>query len=232
MKLFTIDFSFRAIVYTLPVLMCFTSLLANASKGEDGNKSEGLCINIISDVKRLSCFDKRYKTPSYFSPESASESSDVTTIPDFIRKAYQREKNRPVPSEGFLEDVSGTIENKVVRLSSLSHGNYSYQPLLLISCVDNITRMQIGLTHAIDAASFSAKMTMDNGVSTDYMWRSSGGGYVIDVGRGLYSIKLINSLFDKNYVDVDLKEVGIDKIRFDITGLSDSIKNLRQACHW
>lgn len=189
------------------------------------------CVTIISDLQRLACFDKKYATPSYFSPKD-NTGAGQGVMPEFIRLAYQREENRLTHELGFVEDISGPIENKTIRISSLSRGNYEYQPLLLISCVDNITRMQIGLTQPIDAHTFPVSVTKENHVISSYKWKSSNSGYVIDVGRGLYSIKIIKGLFKQNYIDVDLQEIGIGEVRFDITGLSERINHLRNACHW
>jgi type VI secretion system protein VasI len=120
-------------------------------------------------------------------------------------------------------------ERPTVIITTPAIGNVPPRPVLMFSCVDNITRMQVAMTH--------------QGRKTIWVWycskitgRSAPIGLsvktamLLEASRGLSGIDEIKQLFGAKTLTID---TGADKkLTFNIDGLAKTIAPLRDACHW
>ena len=223
----------------IPLLVLSNNLFANCLVGIQQSGQQN-CTDIVADAARLECFDKKYGTPSHLAHQSGRQSEQLSeqqpVMPENVKLAYAYDNLRPDDHVGLVVNQFGSINNPDVFISSTAIGTLVYDPMLLISCVDKITRLQIILNEPISANKVELQFKRDGErggrKQSTYVWQSLDNGYVIDAGRGLYSIDLIKSLFNTKYLWVDLQDIDIGLLQFNIDGLVNKIKGLRATCRW
>ncbi|EPJ48770.1 MAG: hypothetical protein OFPII_04410 [Osedax symbiont Rs1] len=161
---------------------------------------------------------------------------NVVSKPKFWHRVVAQEANRQ-DSDVFIgnyteagSSVEGGSSNQLI-LSQSALGTIPPRPILVISCLDNITRLQILLHKPIDEGVTPLNLVID-GKSLPSRWFSESNGYLIRAGRGLPGIEDISAMFLKKSLVIRSKEPGIDNLSFDLSNLVDDIKPLRKACHW
>ncbi|HFK4479384.1 TPA: type VI secretion system-associated protein VasI [Citrobacter sedlakii] len=134
------------------------------------------------------------------------------------KRAFTQEKQRPDNSSALMMTQSDG-ERPTVIITTPAIGNVPPRPVLMFSCVDNITRMQVALT-------------TDNGRFQSH-WFIRENGYLLEASRGLAGIDEIRQLFDAKTLTIDTGTDGAaGKLTFNIDGLAKTIAPLRDACHW
>lgn len=216
MKVLKIFFcSLMPIIFALP---------AKAKNDINQNIAEELtqCRLESSQLIRLDCYDK-IALSSMPAPNSLP---NTTQMGKTWRQAYEHEMKRVENSAGFLVSVPEDSEYPVI-MTIPAIGFQPPRPILMLSCIDNITRMQIILPSRQDAGSVM--------VSTDKTqftaeWFLRENGYVLESSRGLPGIDEIKRLLSGE--KLTLKLSNNQKLTFNISGMSQEIKPLRAACHW
>ncbi|MEX0425501.1 type VI secretion system-associated protein TagO [Providencia rettgeri] len=175
-----------------------------------------------SQLIRLDCYDKI----ALSSTSEANTSPNIAQMGKTWRQAYEHEMKRVENSAGFLVSVPENGDYPVI-MTIPAIGFQPPRPVLMLSCIDNITRMQIILPNKQDAGSVM--------VSTDRTqftaeWFLRENGYVLESSRGLPGIDEIKRLL--NGEKLTLKLTNNEKLTFNISGMSQEIKPLRAACHW
>ena len=216
MKILKIFFcSFMPIFFALP---------GKAESNIDQNIAEELtqCRLESSQLLRLDCYDKIVLS----STSEPNTSSNIAQMGKTWRQAYEHEMKRIENSAGFLVSVPENGDYPVI-MTIPAIGFQPPRPVLMLSCIDNITRMQIILPNKQDAGSVM--------VSTDKTqftaeWFLRENGYVLESSRGLPGIDEIKRLLSGE--KLTLKLTNNEKLTFNISGMSQEIKPLRAACHW
>lgn len=175
-----------------------------------------------SQLIRLDCYDEI----ALSSTPAANTSPNIAQMGKTWRQAYEHEMKRVENSAGFLVSVPENGDYPVI-MTIPAIGFQPPRPVLMLSCIDNITRMQIILPNKQDAGSVM--------VSTDRTqftaeWFLRENGYVLESSRGLPGIDEIKRLL--NGEKLTLKLTNNEKLTFNISGMSQEIKPLRAACHW
>lgn len=175
-----------------------------------------------SQLIRLDCYDKIAQS----STPAANTSPNIAQMGKTWRQAYEHEMKRVENSAGFLVSIPEDGDYPVI-MTIPAIGFQPPRPVLMLSCIDNITRMQIILPNKQDAGSVM--------VSTDRTqftaeWFLRENGYVLESSRGLPGIDEIKRLL--NGEKLTLKLTNNEKLTFNISGMSQEIKPLRAACHW
>jgi type VI secretion system protein VasI len=118
-------------------------------------------------------------------------------------------------------------------LTTPAIGSRPPRPLLIISCINNITRLQIGLHQSINKGWIKIALGLKNKkYQTNTSWRMTGAGEIVDAGRGIPSINLLKSMLGQSRVQIHSKDMLLNGLTFDITGFSQQMKSFRLACHW
>lgn len=147
------------------------------------------------------------------------------------KRAFTQEKQRPDNSSALMMTQSDD-ERPTVIITTPAIGNVPPRPVLMFSCVDNITRMQVALTHAMTPDDIAVTLTTDNGRFQSH-WFIRENGYLLEASRGLAGIDEIRQLFDAKTLTIDTGTDGAaGKLTFNIDGLAKTIAPLRDACHW
>lgn len=174
---------------------------------------------------RLDCYD-RILAPEQ--PVFAGALVKAQYIGDAWLRAIEQEKQRTDNTTDFLVTQSGG-ERPVIVLTTPGLGNLPPRPVLMISCVDSITRMQVALPHPLKSSDIALTLSADARQFGSH-WFVRENGNLLEASRGLSGIEEIKQLFGAKTLTIDTGAAG--KLRFNIEGLAQSITPLRKACHW
>lgn len=194
------------------------------------------CISIVSALDRLECFDVYFKAPVRLSSQQQG-SRQYSSLPNVMAMALKQERTRN-KSNGLgliRKSYSERDDNEQQRvmLTAPALSGFLPRPILIISCVQNITRFQIGLKEKMREGEVRLNLELDGRHRyQDYLWRVVGNDHLVDAGRGLPGIEFIKTLFHHQRLKVHSDNSRIDGLSFDISDLSEKIKPLRSSCHW
>lgn len=182
------------------------------------------CRGESSPLVRLECYDNAL-TPAV--GETGKITQPLSAGPAW-QKAIGQEKKRLDHSTAFLVS-EGTGDNSSVFITTPALGIAPPRPILMFSCVDNITRMQIALNEPqTDGA---VKISADND-RFDARWFLRENGYLLESSRGLAGIDEIKRLMEAKTLIIEGAGSGFPRLTFNISQLTQVLKPLRSACHW
>lgn len=198
------------------------------------------CTKIASALERLNCFDKVAQTPAII-PEQVQPRAPTSYSLSIVERVLRNEENRSKDDMQFLiseadeYDSEGRVIGSEVIISAPAMGGRpdSPQSYLAVSCILNITRLQLITHQPVQKQFVRVQLLMDGrptGSST--MWQVLDSGKVIDSGRGLVAIDLLRRLGNGQRLSIKSDDPMFDGIYFDATGLSNHIQTERRACHW
>lgn len=186
------------------------------------------CRQEAAALERLDCYDR------ILAPEQPGFSGALVKasyLGEAWTRATEQEKQRPDNSTTLMMTQSAG-ERPTVIITTPAIGHVPPRPVLMFSCVDNITRMQVALTHAINQNDIAVTLTTDTGRFKSH-WFIRENGTLLESSRGLSGIDEIKQLFGAKTLTIDTgKESAAGKLTFNIDGLAKTIAPLRDACHW
>ena len=210
------------------ILMSLWGSLALAAP-DDAAKLKLLteCANDPSAFGRLDCYDQILR------PEVLVQQTTATSIKHVPAWdwAYELEKKRTSTNEtAFLSSNSGG-DNPRVLITTPALGRQPPRPILLFSCVDNITRIQVILVDPIRSGSNNITLKTNHGaIKTQWFIRDN--GYVFEGSRGLPGIQEIQQLINAEKLTLESDDPVLDGLVFNLSTLPQAIAPLRSACHW
>lgn len=179
-------------------------------------------------LERLDCYD------NILAPEQSGFDGALVKASyegEAWKRAFTQEKQRPDNSTILMMTQSGG-ERPTVIITTPAIGNVPPRPVLMFSCVDNITRMQVALPHAMTPDNIAVTLTTDNGRFESH-WFIRENGYLLEASRGLSGIDEIKQLFGAKTLAINTgTDSAAGKLTFNIDGLAKTIAPLRDACHW
>lgn len=183
------------------------------------------CSRIVSNVERLACFDESAGTPAHLVAVhwSAPEQDSPT-----VRRVLTHETGRNSDDLTFRltrEDEGLTISAPAVA-SAVPH------PYLVISCLQNISRLQLIAAQPVDAGRVAMRLLGERGATALTPWQVTENGQVLDAGRGLPGIGQIKQLIGAHRIQVQSDNPSIDGLVFDAQGLDPLIDEARKLCRW
>lgn len=194
------------------------------------------CTEIKASLPRLTCFDQYFKTPIKIINKKKDNSLLFTRQLEIMQMAMRIEEGRNDGTSGLLREEiveHESAEQQRIILTTPAIGSHPPRPLLMISCINNITRLQIGLHTGINRGRVDVALGLKNRTQqTDYSWRVLGNGQIIDAGHGIPSINLLKTMIGHTRVLIHSEDMSLEGLTFDITGFTHYIKSFRIACHW
>lgn len=179
------------------------------------------CRSENSPLLRLDCYDNT------LSAVSGDNNGQLQAGPAWQR-AMAQEKDRSDHSTAFLINV-GQGNNPQVVLTTPAIGVPPPRPVLMLSCIDNITRLQIALVGPQKDGAVT--LTADND-RFNVQWFLRENGYLLESSRGLAGIDEIKRLMSAQTLTIDGTNGGLPRLTFNISQLTPALKPLRNACHW
>ncbi|NWL75386.1 type VI secretion system-associated protein TagO [Pseudomonas taiwanensis] len=196
------------------------------------------CTRIVSAVERLACFDAAAGTPPTppssqppsVSAEPAVRAADITVL---VRE--NEVGRRPDQTASILgrsaDDLPGQF--KVV-ISSPALSGAAPRPLLAISCLSNISRLQLLTADPLPVNRVSIRLLLDGRpISPSRPWQVLEDGTVTDAGRGLVAIEQLRELTRPGQqLQLESDHSPFHGLRFDVSALAGQMMQQREACHW
>lgn len=180
------------------------------------------CRSENSPLVRLDCYDNA------LSAGSSSANSGQQQAGPAWQRAMAQEKGRRDHSTAFLIS-EGQGDNPQVVLTTPALGMQPPRPVLMLSCIDNITRLQIALVNPQKDGAVT--LTADND-RFNVQWFLRENGYLLESSRGLAGIDEIKRLMSAQTLTIDGTNGGFPRLTFNISQLTPALKPLRNACHW
>ncbi|GJL37725.1 type VI secretion-associated protein [Enterobacter hormaechei] len=184
------------------------------------------CRKEAAPLERLACYDQ------ILAPVQEQEFDGLP-----VKARYQGESwTRAMEQEKRRTDNSTVLlltqrpgERPTVIITTPAIGSLPPRPVLMFSCIDNITRMQVALTHTRTENDMPISLVTESGAFRSH-WFVRENGMLLESSRGLAGIEEIRQLFGAKTLTID---TGLDKkLTFNIDGLAQTIAPLRDACHW
>ena len=183
------------------------------------------CQRIVSNIERLACFDQAAGTPG-FTPQrqwSAQELEAPT-----VRRVLIHETGRAPEDLRFrLRSEEGGLMISAPAIASVAP-----HPYLIISCVQNISRLQLVTAQPVDASRVQVRLLGERGATVPTPWQVMENGQVLDAGRGLPGIEQIRQLIGAHRIHVESDNPAVDGLVFDAQGLDPLIDEARKTCRW
>lgn len=183
------------------------------------------CPRIVSNIERLACFDQAAGTPG-FTPQrqwSAQELEAPT-----VRRVLIHETGRAPEDLMFrLRSEEGGLLISAPAIASVAP-----HPYLIISCVQNISRLQLVTAQPVDASRVQVQLRGERGATAPTPWQVMENGQVLDAGRGLPGIEQIKQLIGAHRIHVESDNPAVDGLVFDAQGLDPLIDEARKKCRW
>lgn len=209
---------------------------AQSSHSTDASLEDKLnsCTRISSSLQRLACFDEVAGTPGFTDPREGTIQSPQSHHSRIMQLVLENEKSRPPESVEFI--LSETAEpdgGQQIIITAPAQDAVEGKVYLAISCIYNITRLQIVSEKPVAASTINIKILLDDkAVSGKTTWQVLYGGEVIDAGRGLPAIDLIRRLLGGQRLRVQTDYAPLQELTFDTSNLAEMIMQERTACHW
>ncbi|XTD82601.1 type VI secretion system-associated protein VasI [Proteus vulgaris] len=178
------------------------------------------CRKELSQLLRLSCYDQINVGNKPVS------TVDVSAMGDIWRLAVEHEMKRENHTAGFMVTAHNKGTYPVI-MTIPAMGYQPPRPILMLSCIDNITRMQIALTKK-QATGNVLLITDKTQLSSEWFLRED--GYLLEASRGIPGIDEIKQLLSSTKLTIKL--ANDEQLTFNISGINKEIKPLRSACHW
>lgn len=182
------------------------------------------CSQETRRLERLACFDAVFGTPVSVTPETHRE----TQRPERWRQAFAQELRRR-PGDGPLYRDTGELSGHLITLAAL--GTQPPRPVLAVQCHNNITELSLLLPEPIQAERIRLALGNTQG-GGQQLWRVRDNGYVLSGGRGLPAIRTTRELASQVEARITSANSAIDGLMFDLGGLREILKPLRNACGW
>ncbi|TFH91178.1 type VI secretion system-associated protein TagO [Vibrio ouci] len=178
------------------------------------------CRIIAKRLERLRCFDQLFDTPVALKGQSHEPDK-----PKVWMLAY--------PQSGAENDLAPVLnesdsgEDAWVTLSALPQGEVD-SPVLVMSCMDEISRVQLALPKPLIDARISVSVAQGQ---REY-WRSDDEGVVFSSAQGLPAIELMKRMAQQRKVTLRSNSETVDGLQFDTVALQAALSPLRQRCRW
>ncbi|MBF8677654.1 MULTISPECIES: type VI secretion system-associated protein VasI [Pseudomonas] len=199
------------------------------------------CTTIVSAVERLACFDERDGTPPL--PVVSREQSDdrdtaprivVPSIVDLVRDNEAARSARDDARFLITETSDPVLDQPQVVISAPALGVAEQRPYLAISCLSNITRLQLLVEQPIERNQIPVRLVLDERPITaaKVSWQVLEVGTVVDAGRGLVAIDQLRRVSEGARLRLESDYIPFDGLVFDASGLKGLVDRQREACHW
>ena len=161
-------------ILSIPLFLTAFSNISYADLKKQDQSSDILlkmeqCRSQKSELERLDCYDKAWGDNRVFSQIRSVQGGKAWN------RAIEQEKTRTTDSLNFLTKITESEDNPTVVITTPSLGHKSPRPVLMISCVDNITRLQIAMPSPINERDvYLDVITNKTSFKTHWFFRENG----------------------------------------------------------
>ncbi|HBN9879255.1 TPA: type VI secretion system-associated protein TagO [Pseudomonas aeruginosa] len=211
--------------------------IAGCDSGQPASAASPDCTTIVSALERLACFDRTAGTPpTPMLVRQAVSAAPTVSEPEIVVLLRENEGKRgPEGADVLMLRTADSVpgQQKVV-ISAPAAGGTATEPYLGISCLSNISRLQLIARAPIEVNRMNIRLLLDNRpLSATRPWQVLEDGRVVDAGRGLVAIeqlRLMTQPAERLWVESDY--APFDGVSFDVSSLHSLMASQREACHW
>ncbi|MFD2640568.1 type VI secretion system-associated protein VasI [Pseudomonas japonica] len=226
------------LVKLMRLTLLSTVILAGCDSGKAAMADSPDCTRIISSIERLACFDAAAGTPPSAPVRQRPVAPDMTEArqsTDIAQRVKANEAGRrPEETASRITHRADTLlgQDKVV-ISAPALGGAAPHTYLAISCLSNISRLQLLSPEPLPVNHITVRFLLDGRAMTARPWQVLEDGTVSDAGRGLVAIEQLRLLARPgSLLQIESDHAPFDDMRFDASALSAQIARQREACHW
>lgn len=210
------------------IFLCLWGLTSLVRASDDRIAKAEACTQIPSKLERLACFDELFNTPLV--TVIPLQEVDTNVYPEAFQVAMLSEKARQQGMGFIAGHQPDTTDGFWVTAPAI--GALPPRPVLMLSCIDNISRVELMLPNVLEA-SWAVVGLRINGVEQEQQrWLSDDTGHIFRTGRGLPAIQVMKALILGDEVYLHSTNKAIDGLQFDTRELGRALKPLRQSCRW
>jgi len=229
-------------------LLLVAAVLVGGDAATDALAAGHSCRTIVSAIERLACFDaeagtppvpaSEMETPSTVAPtaQASATAPSMVRVPDIVGLVQRNESRRKPDHAGVLllrvgDAIPG--QDKVV-ISAPALTGSEPRPLLAISCLQNISRLQLITAEPLVVSRVSIRVLLDGRPISDRRpWQVVEDGTVTDAGRGLVAIEQLRHLTRASQqMQLESDHAAFHGLSFDTVALHELMAQQREACHW
>jgi type VI secretion system protein VasI len=185
------------------------------------------CRELTERLERLSCFDRVFETPM----QAAVGHAVFNTSPSWQRASAAAKRLSADQTMVLTEEGDGELGNAWITLQATNEESRFTQqgkPLLLLSCIDNLSRVELALPSEIPDA--RVKISLASG--TTRYWRSDDSGMLLSSGRGMPAIEVMKDMTRDSRAWLRSNSKSVDGLMFDTSHLSELLPALKRRCGW
>ncbi|MBH3409383.1 type VI secretion system-associated protein VasI [Pseudomonas putida] len=190
------------------------------------------CPSLVSNLERLACFDEAAGTPARVVSQAwSAPEQDAPSVSRVMANEADRSVDDLAFRLGSSREDAGAAQPWLV-ISAPAIASAEPRSYLAISCIQNISRLQLITGQPLDGNRVKVQLRGELGATTATAWQVMENGRVLDAGRGLPAIEQIKQLIGAHRVQVTSDEPGVDGLIFDAQGLDPLIDQARKTCRW
>lgn len=183
------------------------------------------CRNITPRLERLACFDHIFQTPL-----AAPSEHEKEQYPPSWNRAMRPEnfvdKNWIVVTEGEGKGSNAWIA--LTALNSKTKFGQNAKPVLMMSCIDNLSRVELALPNSVEDA--RVQISIRN--RQPQLWRSDNTGVLMSSARGIPAIEMMKAMANEPHLVLRSNAAFVDGLMFETRDLHNALAALRERCGW
>lgn len=198
------------------------------------------CTVIVSPLQRLACFDSQLGTVPMDVPmipvQPLAESEPALQVVPIkaLVKSNEAQRNPEEAGVRLMRSADALPGQSKVVISAPALEGEEPRPVLAISCLSNISRLQLLTARPLEINHAHLRLLLDGRPITDSRpWLVVEDGSVTDAGRGLAAIELLRHFTrPAQRLLVESDHAPFDGLAFDVSRLHVLMLQQREACHW
>ncbi|EBD9742685.1 type VI secretion system-associated protein VasI [Salmonella enterica] len=216
----------QSLRWLLPLLLITSPVFAG--DGQVTLEAMSACRKEPAALERLDCYDR------ILAPQADSGFAGALVKARYDgearKRAFEQEAQRADNSTALLLTRTEG-EHPTVLITTPAIGSLPPRPVLMFSCVDNITRMQVALSASRQEHDIPVTLKTESGAFRS-RWFVRENGFLLEASRGLSGIDEIKQLFGARTLTLETGNGGTGQLTFNIDGLAQTLAPLREACYW
>ncbi|MCL9781351.1 type VI secretion system-associated protein TagO [Vibrio sp. S4M6] len=195
-----------------------------------------VCRKINNNLGRLACFDKTFDTPVKVGLNDENLPAKPKSWQWAMQSEHRRNPSEPGSKEFLLNKQNTPGLGMHIWLtapainSRYNTHNHKQPPVLMLSCVENISRVELVFPTPMKENRIS--VTVPNSPVVTQQWQSDSSGYILRSGRGLSAVRIMKSILSSSQLTLRSDVEAVNGLTFDTEHLSKLIKPMRSACSW
>ncbi len=213
---------FQRKLITLIISSYSFSCLADLTQIQLGQVEQ--CRQTTTRIDRLACFDHLFNV-RLNEPLDAKLAIKPPSWNRAVQAVKDSASDTVLVTEGEGRGSQAWIVLKAI--NEQTHFPQNAKPALMISCIDNLSRIELVLPFSIEAARVQLSFNR-----VQQIWRNDDSGLVLSSARGLPAIDMMRNIMQENHLLLRSNAESIDGLLFDTRQVPLFIDALRRRCGW